>query len=131
MLQEHSITLDESLSETKRSVSLFLNDLAGNTPLLGRDWTVNEMASSCGLGVTQFIHYCRLFTNLTPVKYLNQCRLNAAAQMLLLQPKPTITSIALECGFSSSQYFATAFYRQFGMSPTAYLKSKAKGQSPG
>jgi AraC family L-rhamnose operon regulatory protein RhaS len=126
MLREHSIVLDETLSETKRSVSLFLNDLAQNTPLLRREWTVREMATSCGLGVTQFIHYCRLITNMTPVKYLNQCRLDAAKQILQRQPESTITAIAAECGFSSSQYFATAFHRQFGMSPTAYLKSTAK-----
>ncbi len=131
MLREQSIFLDDTLSQTKRSVSLFLNDLAQNTPLLRREWTVREMAATCGLGVTQFIHYCRLITNMTPVKYLNQCRLEAAAQILQHQPESTITAIAVECGFSSSQYFATAFYRQFGMSPTAYLKSAAKKDPSG
>lgn len=30
----------------------------------------------------------------------------------------SVTQVALECGFSSSQYFATCFRKQFGVSPS-------------
>ncbi len=123
VLREHSICLDESLSETKRAVALFLDDLASSPPLLRREWTSREMAAACHLGVTQFIQYCRTITNLTPFKYLNQCRLDTAARILKQDGDRSITSVALECGFSSSQYFATVFHRQFGIAPSAYRES--------
>ena len=37
-----------------------------------------RMAEQCGLGMTQFVHHCKQFTSVTPLHYLNQCRLEAA-----------------------------------------------------
>ena len=41
------------------------------------------------------------------------------ATMLRESGEASVTDVALACGFSSSQYFATDFDRRFGMSPTA------------
>jgi AraC-like DNA-binding protein len=46
--------------------------------------------------------------------------LNAAAEILRNDPGRTITDIALHYGFGSSQYFATFFRRQFGVTPRAW-----------
>jgi AraC family L-rhamnose operon regulatory protein RhaS len=40
--------------------------------------------------------------------------------MLHREPESSVTNIALRCGFSSSQYFATAFQRRFSRSPTEW-----------
>jgi hypothetical protein len=45
--------------------------------------------------------------NLSPMQYLNRVRAEAAAELLKTDKK--IIDIAMECGFSTSQYFATAF----------------------
>ena len=47
------------------------------------------------------------------------CRLSRAKQ-LLTETSLSITSIALELGFSSSQHFCAQFARGEGMPPTAY-----------
>lgn len=120
LLRAQDLVLDESLSDTRRSVSLFLDELAHNESMLGRDWSVEQLAASCGLGVTQFVHYCRQLKNLTPARFLNYCRLNAAARLLAKRPDSSITEIAFRYGFSSSQYFATRFQAQFGVSPSGY-----------
>lgn len=120
LLRSRDLVLDESLSDARRSVALFLDELAGDMAQLNREWTVQALASACGLGVTQFVYYCRQLKNLTPAKYLNLCRLNAAARMLADRPDLTVTQVAFDCGFSSSQYFATSFHRQFGASPSEY-----------
>ena len=66
---------------------------------------------------TQFTQHCLALTNITPVRYLQMIRLDAARRMLLEQPGLPVTAVAYECGFSSSQYFATCFKKRFGISP--------------
>ncbi len=111
--------LDETLSSTRRTVELFLEDLRTHRENLSLKWSLEEMADSCGLGVTQFVHHVRSLTNLSPLQYLNHCRLDMAASLLRGSPEIPVTEVALSCGFSSSQYFATAFDRRFGKTPTA------------
>lgn len=120
MLRQQRVTLDESLASTERTVELFWTDLQHNLDHLGAPWTVETMARQCGLGVTHFIHHSKQLTNTTPIAHLNHCRLEAAAALLKKEPSRSITDIAFACGFTSSQYFATQFRRQFGSTPRAY-----------
>ncbi|MNL70154.1 HTH-type transcriptional activator RhaS [compost metagenome] len=53
---------------------------------------------------------------MTPVRYLQMLRLNAARQ-LLESGQQSVTNVAYDCGFSSSQYFATCYKKRFGFSP--------------
>jgi AraC family L-rhamnose operon regulatory protein RhaS len=120
MFRRQEIKLDESLSDTRRTVELFWTDLCQNPDYLALEWTVRGMAKRCGMGVTNFIHHCKQLTNMTPIRYLNHCRLTNAAQLLKAEPRRTITDIALSCGFASGQYFATLFRRDFGATPRAF-----------
>ena len=87
---------------------------------LGEPWTLEMMAASCHLGVTQFVHHFRQATNLTPAHYLAKARVNRASQLLISDPQRPITDIAFDCGFSSSQYFTNVFTRQAGCSPRQF-----------
>ena len=127
MLRHKDISLDPSLSSTSRTVELFLADLQSNLENLAEPWTLRIMAEYCGLAETRFRHYCRQLTNLTPVHFLELCRVKAASQMLIERPRMTITEIAMACGFGSSQYFATVFRRHHEDSPRAFRK-KALGK---
>lgn len=122
LLREQRQPSDRSLSDTRRVVQLFLHDLATNRDSVSFDWTVENMADSCGLRKTQFVHYCRQLSNLSPSRYLQQCRLAAAAKRLRDHVNEKITDVAMQCGFSSSQYFATKFREHFGCSPGEYQK---------
>jgi len=53
---------------------------------------------------------------MTPMEYLMWCRIEQAKQHLRETPKP-ITTIALECGFVTSQHFATVFKRLTSTTP--------------
>lgn len=111
---------DAELTSRRRTVELFLGDLAKN-PVSSRDrWTLDQMASHCGMGVTAFSKYCRELVNNGPVEFLNKCRLDHAARQLRENPCRSVTEIAFENGFNSSQYFATAFRRQFLLTPLDY-----------
>lgn len=117
MCRHSDVPLDTSLSGSCRTVELFLTDLASRLNFLAQEWTVPRMARECGLGITQFVHHCKQLTNVTPPQYLKECRLNAAQRILLEQPDRSVTNVALDCGFSSSQYFATVFRQRFSVAP--------------
>jgi len=123
MLRMKNVKLDRGLSSTRRTVEMFLHDLRIHHQNLSLEWTLEEMASSCGLGLTQFVHHVRGITNMSPLKYLNHCRLDMAAKMLRESSGASITDVALATGFSSSQYFATQFRRHFGVSPKEFRSS--------
>ena len=101
-------------SSSERTVELFLASLPDR---LTDQWTVDSMADACGLGRTRFIHYCRLAVNASPLDYLNGLRVDKALD-LLLSTDQSVTDVAFACGFSSSQYFATAFRRGFDCAPS-------------
>ena len=61
-------------------------------------------------------------TGLTPNDYWQRLRIDRA-QELLLKSKKSITEIALECGFSSSQYFSSVFRKYAGATPSSYRRS--------
>ena len=120
MFRGQEVSLDESLSSARRTVELFWQDMCRNLDHLALEWTVRGMAKRCGMGVTNFIHHSKQLVNMTPIQYLNHCRLTLAARLLKEEPGRSITDIALACGFASSQYFATLFRRNFGVTPRAF-----------
>lgn len=128
LLQKKNAPLDARLTSTRRSVEMFLGGLPEH---LEDPWTLEEMARQCGLGRSRFTEYCRQITNLTPSEYLAQCRVEAAKRLLRTDPQTSITDVALNCGFQSSQYFATVFHRKTGASPRDYRLKAAGSPAPG
>jgi AraC family L-rhamnose operon regulatory protein RhaS len=114
--------LDESLSSTDRTVRLFLEELRSRSD---EPWTLDAMAEQCGIGRSRLSHYCQQHTNCTPIEYLTRCRLDHACALLRSEPARNITDIALACGFQTSQYFATVFARNYGLSPRQWRAQTA------
>lgn len=107
----------------------FLDEVKNIPSQLEYPWSVGEMAKMCNMSESRFTKCCHQLTNLTPVNYLNQCRVDLAIKIMRCSPEKSITSIGLECGFSTSQYFATVFKKITGVSPKEYihtLKAKLK-----
>jgi AraC-like DNA-binding protein len=119
MLERQDLPLDRSLGESERQVRSFLQALPGH---LAEPWNLASMAEACGLHRTRFAHHCRRITRLNPVALLNACRLQAAQRLLLESPARSVTDVALQCGFTSSQYFATRFRRAVGLSPRQFRR---------
>ncbi len=120
-LSEQQTQETPDLTSQQRKVELFLQELENNPGISSELWTINSMAEHCGLGVTAFSKYCREVVNMAPMKFLNRCRLDRAAQQLRENSGRSITDIALACGFNSSQYFATRFRRRFQTSPSRFV----------
>src|SRR5437016_1821875 len=70
------------LTSRRRTVELFLKDLAENLVSTQEPWTLDMMAKQCGMGVTAFSKYSRELVNTGPMEFLKQCRLHNAAQQL-------------------------------------------------
>jgi AraC-like DNA-binding protein len=130
MFRCNRVRLDPSLASALRTVELFWAELAGNVERLGRSWTLKKMAWRCGMSSSQFIGLTRRLYNTTPNKYLNECRINQAARLLVEHPERTVTDIGLGVGFSSGQYFATVFSRQMRCSPLAFRSSWDSAGNP-
>jgi len=83
------------------------------------DLTVDDIAATAGIAVS---HFHKVFVDqvgFTPANYRSRRRIELAKHMLN-QESASITDIALELGFSSSQYFATVFKGLTGMVPRQY-----------
>lgn len=122
MLDSKQISLEPELTSSQRTVELFLQNLRDNPRLLYKTWTVEMMAKHCYLGLTHFTRLCREISNMTPVQYLNYYRIQSSAQMLSRNSGRSVTDIAFDCGFNSSQYFATVFRQIKGISPREYRR---------
>lgn len=79
--------------------------------------TVSELARIAGLGATQLQLRFKRETGLSINRYAMEQKLARAKKLLAAGESCTTTAVSL--GFSSSQYFATAFKRLFGVSPRA------------
>jgi AraC-like DNA-binding protein len=122
MLRHNDIKLDPSLSGSSRMVEMFLTDIRDCPEQLSHEWTLGTMAQHCGLAETRFRYYCKELTNMPPSQYLELCRVDAAAKMLVQAPQKSVTEVALACGFGSGQYFATVFRRYRRCSPRTFRK---------
>ena len=56
--------------------------------------------------------------------YIQQLRLEYAAQLLIEQPERSIVQIATDSGFSSHKYFTDRFRQYFSMTPTEFRKAR-------
>ncbi|WP_372935219.1 helix-turn-helix domain-containing protein [Seonamhaeicola sp.] len=117
LLNTDDIVLDESLTDSSRSVKYFLQELDKN---LSENWTIELMAQSAGVGITRFTYLCKQLTNLTPMRYLAIKRLSLSKELLIERPELSIAEISYMCGFATSQYFATVFKKYEKCSPNEY-----------
>lgn len=120
LLQCQRLVVDQHLTSRRRTVELFLQELRRSPFMQTTMWTLESMAEHCGMGRSTFSHYCHELTNRSPIDYLNHCRLEHAAERLTGEPGVPITTIALEAGFNSSQYFSRRFKARFGRTPMAW-----------
>lgn len=114
------------LEEYKSRINNVLDFLEKN---LEKPLTLEELASVANFSK---FHFHRIFygmTGETPFQFILRLRLERAANILVNNPRKTITEIALECGFSDSAVFARSFKSNFNCSATEWRKRKNKANS--
>ena len=89
---------------------------------LSHQWTVEEMAAIAGMGATLFNEKVKNYTGFTPLNYLINIRISEAIKQLKKE-NVSITDIALDAGFYSSQHFSTTFKKLTGYTPSEFRKN--------
>jgi AraC family transcriptional regulator len=88
---------------------------------LADDFSVTDLSRAAGSSPTEITSGLRAATGFSPWQFVLLRRIERA-KSLLTSSQLAITEIALHCGFSSSQHFATAFKKQTGTTPSAYRR---------
>ena len=87
-------------------------------------FSVEKLCRSMALSRPVLFRKFKSITGDSPQTYINQIRLHRAVE-LLQQGCMNINEVAFECGFGDPKYFSTAFKKNFGKTPTDYLKNPA------
>lgn len=82
---------------------------------------IDQIADSVNLGRNTFYKKFKSLTNMAPVEFVRDMRLQKA-KVLLDQGMNNIADIAYQVGFSNPKYFSTCFREKFGVAPRAYLQ---------
>jgi AraC-like DNA-binding protein len=88
---------------------------------LSHQWTVEEMAAVVGMGTTLFNEKVKNYSVFSPINYLINIRISEAIKLLKKQDI-SVTDIALDTGFYSSQHFSTTFKKLTGYTPSDFRK---------
>ena len=97
-------------------LNTIINDNMGNP-----DLDVNMLAEMMNISRPTLYRKVRSISDLTPNDLIKMARLKKSAE-LLLSGEMKIYEIAEAVGFSSQSYFWSAFIKEFGVSPSKYVK---------
>ena len=81
--------------------------------------SLSDIAEVGAIGIRECSRIFQKYVHMSPVEYVNFCRLHRAAEELLTTDK-TVIAISESCGFSSAGYFGKRFSREFGVTPREY-----------
>lgn len=85
--------------------------------------TLDTLSAVAGLSVSSFKRVFKEVAGIPPHAYILRKRIDRA-QRLLRKGDRSVTDVAFECGFPSSQYFATVFKRVTGLTPNDVLRNR-------
>ncbi|SDL50203.1 hybrid sensor histidine kinase/response regulator transcription factor [Kriegella aquimaris] len=83
--------------------------------------SVEYLASEVGMSRANLYRKLQVINGETPVNFIKKIRLKRAAQ-LLKKNKMYISEVAYMTGFNNQKYFSKCFAKEFGTSPTKYVK---------
>lgn len=84
-----------------------------------RKISIDEIARHCFMSQYHFSRVFKMYTSVSPHQYLLQLRLRHAEKLTKYTDLP-ITDICFISGFSSLDYFSTAFTKKYKLSPKKF-----------
>ncbi len=88
---------------------------------ISRHLTAAELASVTNLSEVYFSNLFAKTFGISPIKYINNKKLNSAA-LMLAENKMSVKEIAYHLGFENEVYFFRLFKKTFGLTPKEYRK---------
>jgi AraC-like DNA-binding protein len=101
-------------ARVERALELLNRDIA-------RRWTVELLARAAGLSRPAFARQFLRMLGLSPMRYLTQKRMQAAAEMLL-GSDAALAEVALQVGYRSEFAFNRAFKKHYQVPPGVYRR---------
>lgn len=89
------------------------------------DLSVEMIAGLMGVSVSTLYRKVKALTDLNTVEFIRLARLKKAAE-LLSEGDFRISEVSYLVGFSSPSYFSTSFQKQFGISPSQFVRNLNK-----
>jgi AraC-like DNA-binding protein len=97
----------------------------------GRDLSLEDLAAAANVSKPQLLKLFRNFIGASPIQYLYEQRLCAAAEKLA-HTGLLIKAIARECGFANEFHFSRKFKKAYGKNPRAWRRENwARPVEPG
>lgn len=125
---EHALLLLDELNPLRgyrRRDERIERALAKIAEQYGERVSLSELAQGAYLSPSRFSHLFRQQMQVSPMRYLEQYRLDRAAEKLL-SSDDSIEQIATEVGFQNPFHFSTRFRQRFGESPSRYRNDPKK-----
>ena len=103
---------------------IFLNKLNGfiEEHLTDEALNVDLLAQEMGMSTSSLYRKVKGLSGLTPVDFIKVARLKKAVR-LMQEGEDRMNTIAFQVGFSSPAYFSTCFLKQYGKTPTEFMKA--------
>lgn len=117
----HTLAKEDVCDMDKNFVEKFKSLL--DAKLGDSNLNVEDLGKDMGLSRVQLYRKIKSLTNYSPNELLRIARLKKAAS-LLASSDMTVAEIGYEVGFSSPSYFTKCYKKQFGESPTDFLKRR-------
>lgn len=104
---------------------IFLNGLNEylEENLTNSDLSVENIASGMNMSTSSLYRKVKGLSGMSPVDFIRVFRLKQAVK-LMEAGENRISEIAFKVGFSSPAYFSTSFQKQYGKSPSEYMKNR-------
>lgn len=83
---------------------------------------VDELATIVDMSTGYFKSWFKSESGMPPKEYMNRLKIEQAKKDLL--KKKSVTQVAFDLGFNSSQYFATTFKKFTGFTPKSFSKTQ-------
>lgn len=120
----HETEIEKSTKFKDEREEEFINDLEAFIieRIKDEDIAVKDLCQHVGMSRTSLYMKLTEMINQSPQNFIITTKMNHARN-LLLQGGKTVQEIAFIVGFNNPKYFSTSFKKQFGMSPSGFLKS--------
>lgn len=119
LLETISLSQKGQNSSSSEKLTILDNYISDN---LYRIIYVDELASLVNMSTGYFKAWFKSKSGMPPKEYTNRLRIEHAKVKLL--KKSSVTEVAFDLGFSSTQYFSTTFKKFTGYTPKSYIYSK-------
>jgi len=129
LLEDHDRAVASDEARGPRVSERIARSLAWIESHVSEEFRVEEAAAAVGMSVSWFHEVFLAEVGYSPGDYRHRVRVRRAKELLQGTDWP-VTKIAMELGFTTSQYFATAFRKASGVGPREYrLRAKKAAQT--